>query len=169
MKTLLRNSSLLLLVAWLATACIEHTVYHSYQPIPCRGWNKSDTLIFRVPIADSLSTLQLFAEVRNKNEYPYQDLYLIVSHNLQDSTVFQTDTLRFILADKEGKWQGAGWGSLFQSALPIGTAIARPGNYTFKLSQGMKDETLGGITDVGIKIERLHPSPTPGINTQEDK
>lgn len=155
MKALLRNSSLLLLTAWLTTACIEHTVYHSYQSIPAKGWGKRDTLLFRIPIADSLKTLRLTAEVRNKDEYAYQDFYLIVSHNLQDSTVFQTDTLKFILADKDGKWQGTGWGSLFQSALPLETAVARyAGNYTFKVAQGMKDETLMGITDVGIKIEK---------------
>lgn len=155
MKALLRNSSLLLLTAWLTTACIEHTVYHSYQSIPAKGWGKSDTLLFRIPIADSLKTLRLTAEVRNKNEYAYQDFYLIVSHNLQDSTVFQTDTLKFILADKDGKWQGTGWGGLFQSALPLETTVARyAGNYTFKVAQGMKDETLMGITDVGIKIEK---------------
>ena len=63
---------------------------------------------------------------------------------------------RYITAypDKEGKWNGTGWGSLFQSTLPIGSAIVRhPGNYTFKITHGMQDELLKGINDVGVKIE----------------
>lgn len=154
MTNLLRNSSLLLLTVWLASACIEHTVYHSYQSIPAKGWGKGDTLVFRVTIPDSLKTLQLFAEVRNDNKYAYQNLYLVVGSNLQDSTVFKTDTLELTLADKEGKWTGTGWGNLFQSTLPLGTAVTRhPGNYTFKVSQGMKDEQLIGICDVGVKVK----------------
>lgn len=153
MTNLLRNSSLLLLTAWLASACMEHTVYHSYQSIPTKGWGKGDTLVFRIAIPDSLKTLKLFAEVRNNNKYAYQNLYLVVGSNLQDSTVFETDTLELTLADKDGKWTGSGWGSLFQSVLPIGTAVIRhPGNYTFKVSQGMKDEQLIGISDIGIKV-----------------
>lgn len=155
MTNLLRNISLLLLTAWLASACMEHTVYHSYQSLPTKGWGKGDTLIFRVTIPDSLQTLKLFAEVRNDNKYAYQNLYLVVASNLQDSTVFETDTLELTLADKEGRWTGKGWGSLFQSGRPLGTAVTRhPGNYTFKISQGMKDEQLSGISDVGIKVMR---------------
>lgn len=154
MINLLRNSTLLVLAAWLASACVEHTVYHSYQSIPARGWSKSDTLVFLVPIPDSLRTLRLTAEVRNESNYAYQNLYLVISHNLQDSTAFQTDTLELTLADKDGKWTGTGWGSLFQTAQPIGTAVTRHrGNYTVRISQGMKDESLVGIRDVGIRVE----------------
>lgn len=155
MINLLRNSTLLGLTLCLASACVKQTVYHTYQSIPAQGWNKGDTLVFQVPIPDSLKTLKLFAEVRNEGRYPYQNLYLVVSHNLQDSAVFQVDTLEFTLADREGKWTGTGWAGLFQSTLPIGTLFMQhPGNYTFNVSQGMKDEQLVGIRDVGIRIER---------------
>lgn len=154
MRNLLRNSSLIVLAAWLASACMERTVYHAYQFIPAQGWSKRDTLIFQVPIPDSLKTLKLFAEVRNENSYAYQNLYLVVAHNLQDSTAFRTDTLELTLADKSGKWTGTGWGRLFQSTLPIGTAVTRhSGNYTFRISQGMKDESLVGVRDIGVRVE----------------
>lgn len=153
MKNLLRNSIWILLATCLTAACNENTVYHSYQSIPTEGWKKSDTLFFNVPIKDSLALLQLSAEIRNESNYAYRNIYLTVSHNLENSTVWKTDTLLLILADKEGKWNGTGWGSLFQSTLPIGSAIVRhPGNYTFKITHGMQDELLKGINDVGVKI-----------------
>lgn len=49
MKSLLKNSILSLFSACLLTACNEHTVYHSYQSLPNKGWGKSDTLSFRFP------------------------------------------------------------------------------------------------------------------------
>ena len=81
-------------------------------------------------------------------------MFIVICHNLEDSTVWKTDTLLLILADKEGKWNGTGWGSLFQSELPIGTiAIQHPGNSTLKIIHGMQDEILKGINDIGIKID----------------
>lgn len=153
MRSLLKNSILAIVAATAISACDDHTVYHSYQSIPEKGWKKSDTLFFQMPINDSLTILRLSAGVRNENNYPYQDLYLFVSHNLEDSTKWQTDTLKFTLSDKEGKWIGTGWGNLYQSVQPMQSAIIRhAGKYTIKVSHGMKDEILNGISDVGIKV-----------------
>lgn len=129
-------------------------MYHSYQSLPSKGWEKSDTLFFHIPISDSLRDLHLSVEVRNESNYPYQDLYLFVSHNLQDSITWSVDTVMLTLANKEGKWLGTGWGSLYQSATPMKSVVTKhPGNYTFKVTHGMKDNNLQGINDIGIKIE----------------
>ena len=138
MKSLLKNSILSLFSACLLTACNEHTVYHSYQSLPNKGWGKSDTLSFHIPITDSVpTTLRLFAEVRNSIEYPYHDL------------------IAFCLADSTGRWTGHGWGSIYQSETFI-TSVRplHPANYTIKIMSGMKDEKLQGLSDVGIRIEK---------------
>ena len=122
-------------------ACNENTVYHSYQSLPDEGWGKSDTLSFLIPVTDSIPpTLRLFAEVRNRTDYPYHNLHLFISQNLADST---------------GRWIGNGWGSIYQSAVFIKSVRPLyPANYTFKIMNGMKDEKLSGINDIGIRIER---------------
>lgn len=156
MKSLLKNSFFVLFSACLLTACNENTVYHSYQSLPDEGWGKSDTLSFQIPITDSIpTTLRLFAEVRNRIEYPYHDLHLFISQNLQDSTVWRTDTIAFNLADSTGRWTGHGWGSIYQSETFIKSVLPlRSGNYTIKVINGMKDEKLQGLSDVGIRIEK---------------
>ena len=156
MKSLLKNSLFVLFSACLLTACNENTVYHSYQSLPDEGWEKSDTLSFQIPITDSIpTTLRLFAEVRNRIEYPYHDLHLFISQNLQDSTVWRTDTFVFSLADSTGRWTGHGWGSIYQSETFIKSVLPlRSGNYTIKVINGMKDEKLQGLSDVGIRIEK---------------
>lgn len=155
MRSLLRNSLLCLLAAWIMTACDSRTVYHTYLPIPQKGWGKSDTLFFHVPVNDSLTLLHLTAGVRNESNYPYRNLYLFISHNLEDSAKWETDTLEVELTDKEGRWRGTGWGSLYQSTLPMKSiGIRRAGSYTIKVTHGMKDEVLKGISDIGIKIDK---------------
>lgn len=157
MKSLLRNSIFCLLGTYFLSACNEHTVYHSYRSLPSEGWRKSDTLFFQVPITDSIPTIvQVYAEVRNKSNYPYQSFYLFLQQNIPDSTIWKTDTLQIEMADKNGKWKGTGWGSLFQSSVPLGYLhIKYPGNYTFKAIHGMKDDILEGINDIGIRIEKV--------------
>lgn len=140
-----------------STACVEkNTVYHSYQTLSPNGWGKSDTLFFQVTLNDTTPTrLNLFAEVRNQNSYPYQDLYLFVSQNLRDSLIWETDTIEIGLIDKEGRWKGNEWGSLHQSSVPIrSTIISHPGKYTLKVAHGMKDFCLSGLNDIGIRIDR---------------
>lgn len=156
MKNLLRNSLFCLLGVCLAAACNENTVYHSYRSLPDEGWGKSDTLFFQFPLADSIpTTLRLFAEVRNRTDYPYQNLHLVISHNLQDSTVWRTDTVTVSLADSTGKWKGNGWGSIYQSEVFIRSVRPlHPANYTIRIMNGMKDEKLPGLNDIGIRIER---------------
>mgnify|MGYP003208900959 CR=1 FL=1 len=128
----------MLLTTWVLTACDENTVYHSYQSTPPDGWKKSDTLFFNVPLKDSLANLRLSVGVRNSSNYPYQNLNILIHYNL------------------EGKWTGTGWGSLYQSALPLKDCFVKhPGNYTFKIVHEMKNEQLTGISDVGLKIEHL--------------
>ena len=74
---------------------------------------------------------------------------------MQDSTVWRTDTITINLADSTGRWIGNGWGSIYQSAVFIKSVRPLyPANYTFKIMNGMKDEKLSGINDIGIRIER---------------
>ncbi len=135
------------------SACIEHTVYHSFQSVAADGWAKGDTLCFQVPVTDSLIPLQLYAEVRNQNNFAYRELYLFVRNNLKDSTVWHTDTLKFVLADQDDKWTGTGQGNLYQSSVPFGsTHVQHPGTYAVQVMQGMKDDKLIGLSDIGIRI-----------------
>ncbi|GAE85939.1 gliding motility lipoprotein GldH [Bacteroides reticulotermitis] len=157
MRSLLKNSLFYLFCICFSTACIEkNTVYHSYQSLSQTGWGKSDTLFFQVMLNDSVPTLlNLFAEVRNQNSYPYQDLYLFVSQNLRDSLIWETDTIEIALTDKAGRWKGNEWGSLHQSTVPIRSVIvSHTGKRTIKVAHGMKDFRLSGLNDVGIRIDR---------------
>ncbi|MBP1615458.1 MAG: gldH [Bacteroidetes bacterium] len=136
-------------------SCDNKTVYHSFLHIPETGWQKKDTLSFNIEIKDSMTYVHLSAELRNRSDYPYQNVYLSISYNLQDSTTWKTDTLELSLADNGGKWLGRGWGNLYQTSFPIGNVlVVHPGKYSVRVSHEMKDNSLAGINDVGIRIEK---------------
>ncbi len=127
------------------------------SPCPMKGWGKSDKIFFSVSCYGqySLVALRLFAEVRNRSEYPYRNLYLFIHENLLDSTVWRTDTIAVNLADSTGRWTGNGWGSIYQTAVFVKSVRPlHPGNYTVKIVPQMPDEKLTGLNDVGIRIEK---------------
>lgn len=146
---------ILLFVASLWSACDKQTVYHTYQSLPTAGWHRNDTLHFDAEVSDSLTYYKLYLEVRNRNNYPYQNLNLSIDCITPDTLSLPTDTLQLILADKEGIWRGDGWGGLYQTAFPAGSIrIGRPGTYRFKVAYTLPDEILQGVNDIGIKLER---------------
>lgn len=152
-----KNNIVWLPVLLLLAACSfnHNTVYYSYLHTPDKGWTKNDTLAFHIPVPDSLQPYKVSVEIRNQAAYPYENLYLFISHNTEDSVIFITDTVCYTLADKSGKWMGTGLGTLFQTGFCYYKFIPKhPGNYTFKVVHGMKDELLKGINDIGLKIEK---------------
>lgn len=146
---------ILLFVASLLSACDKQTVYHSFQSLPTKGWMQKDTLYFNVDITDSMTYYKLWMEVRNRNNYPYQNLPLSICCDAPDSTLLPADTVQLTLANKEGIWKGDGWGGLYQTATQAGSIrIGKPGIYRFKVAYVLPDESLQGINDIGIKLER---------------
>ena len=94
-------------------------------------------------------------EVRNRNNYPYQNLPLLIYYDSPEALNIKRDTLELRLADNAGIWLGDGWGGLYQSTLPAGfVRIGKAGEYRFKIIHLLPDEVLPGINDVGIKLKR---------------
>lgn len=154
-KTSLLKSLILLFIASLYTACDEQTVYHSFQSLPTEGWQRNDTLFFNVSVADSATLYNVSVEVRNRNNYPYQNLPLLIYYDSPEIPNIKRDTLELRLADNAGIWLGDGWGGLYQSTLPAGfIRIGKAGEYRFKIIHLLPDEVLPGINDVGIKLKR---------------
>lgn len=161
MTNLFRNKKgylkciILLFIASTLGACDKHTVYHSFQSIPQKGWLRQDTLLFNVMVPDSQTYYKLSVEIRNRNDYPYQNFNFSICYNGPGINKLPADTIKATLANKEGIWQGDGWGGLYQSIFSIGSIkIGKSGNYLFKVAYTLPDNILSGINDIGIKLER---------------
>lgn len=102
-----------------------------------------------------MKEVKLFAEIRNTLKYPYADFYLVIRQNMADSLSWQTDTIHMQLADSLGKWKGKGWGNYYQNECYVKNIKLPPHPFqaTIRASQGMKDNKLKGISDVGFRIE----------------
>jgi len=160
-KNLKHNSIYILcslLLAFISISCDKQEIYYRFHELKNESWAQNDTLVFDI---DSTSfevnkPYNLTIEVTNSVNYPYQNIWFFTQMNIDNDSIFTNNSNEFKLADEFGKWKGAGFGSLYQSSLPLGQiTFTEKRNYLIKLEHGMRDEPLKGIDRVGIKITNI--------------
>ncbi len=124
-------------------------------------WGADEVVAFNIPQLDSLKKYNLFVNVRNSNEYKYNNLFLIVSINFPHGKTV-TDTLEYRMANPDGSWMGQGVGRMKENKLLYkeNVQFTENGNYTIDIAQAMRNNgevegvtKLEGVTDVGFSIE----------------
>lgn len=145
-----------LLPLFLLSACSNSDVYFQYKTINQEGWNKDSVLTFDVKITDTTSAYNVYVNIRNSGDYPYQNLWLFLNKTDPDSTSVN-DSIECYLADQRGKWLGSGVGSIKE--MPVlyeqNKHFTKSGIYKYSVVQGMREDVLKGINDVGIRIEKV--------------
>ena len=143
-----------LVIGWLGclTACTQPAIYDQFQSIEGKVWDKDKVYYFTFMVEDNRIPYDLTLAVRNNNMYPYQNLWLFCNEEPPIGNL-QRDTVEYMLADDFGKWYGHGI-SLFLSTFPIRTNyyFPYPGQYTFSFRQGMRNDHLEGIQEIGLTI-----------------
>lgn len=149
-----------IIVGLFLLACDSNRVYDEYQSLP-HGWNKDSIITFNLPVMDSVSNYNLFINVRNNNEFPYSNLFLIAEIQFPQGKVI-TDTLEYQMAVPGGEWLGTGFGDVKENKLWYKEQVKfeEPGQYKISVQHAMRKsgseqgiENLEGITQVGLRIE----------------
>ncbi|MDR1981741.1 MAG: gliding motility lipoprotein GldH [Tannerellaceae bacterium] len=135
-------------------SCENKAVYDQYQVIENALWEKDKEYYFTFEVQDISVPYTITFEVRNNNWYPYQNLWIFYSEEKPIGSI-RRDTLECMLADETGKWYGHGI-SLHQSGFPVRTNYLFPheGQYTFGFRQGMRNDALKGIQEIGLRVEK---------------
>jgi len=140
----------------LLISCNNNVVYDKFISTGDTGWTWNDPFEFRVDINDTVSLNNLYIQIRHTVDYPMSNLYVFVDVK-GPSGQSLTDTVNFILAEQDGKWLGSGIGKIRELRFLYrkNTVFKDPGEYIFKLEQGMRSSDLP-VTDVGIRIEKVN-------------
>ncbi|MDF9831493.1 gliding motility lipoprotein GldH [Parabacteroides sp. PF5-6] len=136
----------------LCTSCTDRTYYEQYQTIDNKCWAKDAEYYFTFEITDTSAAYDLTVEIRNNDRYPYQNLWLFHSEQHPSGPLVR-DTTECLLADDYGRWLGTGI-SLFQSSHTLRSSyhFKEAGSYTLAFRQGMRNEALPGIQQIGLRI-----------------
>lgn len=153
-----------ILLVGLLASCTDGIVVSESRSLP-GYWDKTEQLEFQVPQLDSLKKYDIFLNVRNTNDYPFNNLFLIVAMEFPHGKTL-VDTLEYKMAYPNGEWMGEGIGSVKDNKLwyKEGVSFFENGNYNITITQAVRNNgevegvsRLEGITDVGYSIEESNP------------
>ena len=138
-------------------SCDSNTIFEEYIEVKDASWKRENIASFEFNVVDTSSPHNLYINVRNAGDYAFNNLYLFVTIKGPDNQS-KTDTVNCILADNRGRWKGTGIGDLWDYSTPFlgNVKFAQKGKYIISYEQAMRvEEGLKGITDLGLKIEKV--------------
>ncbi|SRX52794.1 gliding motility lipoprotein GldH [Aequorivita sp. CIP111184] len=148
------------LLSVMFVSCESNTVFSETQSME-DYWGAGEVVEFKLPQMDSLKNYNLFLNIRNTNDYKFNNIFLIVSMNFPHGKTV-TDTLEYRMANPDGSWMGQGIGDIKENKLWYKEHVQffEEGNYTVDIAQAMRNNgavegvtKLEGITDVGFSVE----------------
>jgi gliding motility-associated lipoprotein GldH len=161
LKPVFKTSLLLGIGMAIMTSCgDERLVFEQNVEIPNAKWIVSEKAILSFDITDTVSQHDFLINVRNTEAYPYRNLYVFVKTEFPNGKASR-DTVGIILADATGRWVGKGSGYLSMSQHMSNRIMYNynkrfpiSGTYKVEIEQAMRVDTLDGIQNIGLRIEK---------------
>ncbi|OXA79311.1 protein involved in gliding motility GldH [Flavobacterium aquidurense] len=155
----IKNSGILLLAAILLFSCDKKRVFDEYKSVGS-AWNKDSIVTFDLPVLDSTKKYNLFVNLRDNNNYPFNNLFLIVALEMPNGFT-KVDTLEYQMANPDGTLLGNGFTDIKESKLFYKEDVKFRGKYKVHIKQAVREsgkipgvQELDGVTDVGFRIEQ---------------
>lgn len=149
---------LLFIVVWLTACSIPVGIFEKNVAIPNHSWSSSFTPAINFEVKDdTLSYYRIFVVLRHTDAYRYKNIWLIVSVQPPGDSVF-VNRRNLILATDQKGWLGKGMDDIFEHRIllnPNSVKFSKRGIYKFTLQQIMRDDPLGNILNVGIRLEKV--------------
>ncbi len=157
-KTLnvLKFGLLVFILFFVFQSCDSRRVFDESITLQNQEWNRAELLKYKVNIDDTLALNNFFVVMRNTSDYPFSNIYFFMNTHFPDGKIAR-DTLECFLADQDGKWLGKASGSLWTCKVLFRQGFRFPtkGSYTFELEQAMRVVNLKGLSEIGIRIEKM--------------
>ncbi len=145
----------------LFTSCDEKRVFDKYKSFD-GTWNKDSIVSFEFEQQDTTALYNMFINIRNNNDYPYNNIFLIVEMQQPDTDITKVDTLEYQMANPDGTLMGKGFTDVKESKLWYRENVRFPaaGKYKVNIQQAVREagkvpgvQELEGVTEVGFRIE----------------
>lgn len=158
----LRSSILFVLVIILLISCDKKRVFDEYKTVG-EGWRKDSIVTFNFKQTDTAKLYNLFINIRDNNDYQFNNLYLIVGLERPDGMI-KTDTLQYQMTNPDGTLLGEGFTDVKNSKLFYKEKMRfeKPGDYKIHIQQAVRQtgkvkgvDVLKGVTEVGFRIESI--------------
>lgn len=157
----LKNSLLFFVAAMMLISCDKTRVFDEYKSVG-KAWHKDSIVSFDLPKIDTTKYYNLYLNIRDNDNYPFNNLFVIVSLE-HPGGLTKVDTLEYQMANADGSLLGDGFTDVKESKLYYKERMKfKSGIYKVNIRQATRKtgkvtgvQKLEGITDVGFRIEKL--------------
>ncbi len=155
------NSVFILFFVLFFCSCDDKRFYDEYIKLDGK-WTTKDKIEFPFEQKDTINLYNMFVTVRNNNDYPFNNLFIIVKLNQPDS-ITKVDTLQYAMANADGTLLGEGITDTKHNKLWYKENFKFPksGKYSLSIEQANREtgknkgiDVLEGVTEVGFRIEK---------------
>lgn len=146
-----------ILAGMILVSCDPKKVFDEYRTIPGATWAADSVMEFSFSVARKTDNHNLYFNIRNDQKYGFSNLWLFVTLVPPAGPVL-TDTTQVILAEPSGRWIGKGFCGVYDNRFIYRRNVyfPEPGRYSIRIRHGMRPEMLTGITDFGVRIEKVN-------------
>ena len=157
----IKLSLILFATVLLMASCDKKRVFDDYVDYD-GAWNKDSIASFEFEQQDTTALYNMFINIRNNNNYPFNNLFLIVELQEPGNDVVKIDTLEYQMAQPDGTLLGEGMTDVKESKLwyKENQRFPVPGKYRVNIQQAVREsgqvpgvQELEGIMEVGFRIE----------------
>lgn len=143
-------------------SCDKNRVFDEYKSVGS-SWNKDSIVSFELPQLEAVKKYNLFVNVRDNNDFPFNNLFLIVSLE-QPNKQTLVDTLEYQMANPDGTLLGEGFTDIKENKLIFKqkATFNQKGVYKINIQQAVREtgkivgeKELKGVTEVGFRIESI--------------
>ena len=158
----IKISLLLIFLLIIVVSCDKKRVFDKYKSVGS-SWHMDSIVTFELPKLDPEKAFNLYINVRDNDDYPFNNLFLIVSLE-QPNRKIKVDTLEYQMTNPEGKLLGDGFTDIKESKLfyKAKANFSQKGIYKIHIQHATRQTgkiagitELYGITDVGFRIESI--------------
>ncbi len=138
-------------------SCGKMGAYERSVVIPDHKWKNSFVPEYTFEITDTAALYRSFIILRHTHAYSYRNIWLELSTRIPGDSTFRSDNFELNLQQPDGRWVGTGFSDILEVRYPLFSDLRfkKPGNYTIRIKQIMRDEPLEHVMNAGIRVEKI--------------
>ena len=109
------SSILFILILSSLFSCDKTRVFDDYKSVGT-AWNRDSIVKFDLPKLDPIKKYNVFVNLRNNDNYPFNNIFLLVSLENPEGLT-KVDTLEYAMANPDGTLLGEGFSDTKESKL----------------------------------------------------
>lgn len=144
-----------ILLMWLVSSCTESPMFDKSYSFPSNKWTQTVKPAFKVAITDTNTLYDFTITFRVTTDYAYNNVWFYLNTKTPDGLTAR-EPFEIKITNPDGSWAGIETGTVVETQLTFKRRkLPKKGNYYFTLEQGITNETLTEVLDIGLRVEEV--------------